>query len=202
MSFRLLVLLLFSFVYMPIYAHAIGESYSSQKFIEIYGTDQIDGKIEKVIHLENKKGNFFMVLSKKIVTIQQAEVDHIYAYGFNVVNGVLKEEWRFKDFGNPIYWPRFYLNDSGILDGEADDVPKYVIAYFGSSDGLDAKPLKIITYIEGVKYKATALYPAGNEGDVYHIIYDQNWKKMPKSMQIYVSNLFRKLKPFNLFEYK
>lgn len=189
-------------IHTPIHAQTVGESYPPQKFIEIFGPNHVEGKIEKIIHLKNKVGNFFMILSKKIVTDQQSEFDYIYAYGFTEINGILKEEWRFKDFGNPIYWPRFYVKESEILDADGDGVPEYVVAYFGSSDGLDAKSLKIITYIDGSKYKATALYPAGNEGDVYHIIYDQNWKKMPKPTQIYVSNLFKKLKPLNLYEYK
>ena len=102
MLFRSITTLLCFLICMPIYAQTVGESYSPQKFIEIFGPNHVEGKIEKIVHLKNKTGNFFMILSKKIVSDQQSEVDYIYAYGFNEINGTLKEEWRFKDFGNPI----------------------------------------------------------------------------------------------------
>jgi len=94
---------------------------------------------------------------------------------------------KFQDFGNVVYWPEFDYKNCSISDENKDGIPEFYLSYFGNSDGLDAKPFKQIIYsfknknIE--KSKATSYYPAGNEGDKYHIDYDENWKKLPISIQ-------------------
>jgi hypothetical protein len=199
---RFAALVLLFFMSINVQSQTVGEAYSVKEFQKNFKAAQIVGDIKKIVHLKNSTGSYFMVFTVKIALDTEVEVDHLHAYGFKETAGELQEEWQFKDFGNPIYWPRFYLKDSGMVDTNHDGVPEYVVAYFGSADGLDAKPLKIITYIKGVKFKATALYPGGNENDEYRIIYDADWKLMPKSTQLYVTKLFKKLKPFPLYEYK
>lgn len=183
-------------------AQIVGKLYDKKTFLNNFKSVKISGEIQKIVYWKSIDENYYMVLSKKIAIDTNVEVDYIYAYGFTVKNGILSEEWKFQDFGNPIYWPRFYLKQSNIVDTDKNGLPEYILAYFGSSDGLDAKPLKIITYINGIKYKATALYPAGNENDEYKIIYDANWNLMPKSTQAYILKLFKTLKPYPLYEYK
>jgi hypothetical protein len=199
---RITAALFFLCVTISSQSQTVGSTYSAKDFLKTFKSVQISGVIQKVVHFESNTGSYFMVLSKKIAIDTEVEVDHLHAYGFKEENGTLHEQWQFKDFGNPIYWPRFYLKQSGVVDKDQDGVPEYVVAYFGSSDGLDAKPLKIITYINGIKFKATALYPGGNEGEEYRIIYDTDWKLMPKSTQAYVNKLFKTLKPYPLHEYK
>lgn len=182
-------------------AGIVGAPYSAEKFTATWGNKQIAGEIQKISHFKNKSGNYFMVLSKKTVTdSDETETYNLYAYGFAEKNGSLHELWQFKDFSTSVYWPKFYKKETNIFDTDQDGNPEFMVAYFGSSDGLDAKSLKIITYLDGVKYKATASYPAGNEEDRYRIVYDKNFSSLPKPIQIYVNKVFKKIKPMDNFQ--
>lgn len=96
---------------------------------------------------------------------------------------------KFQDFGNEVYSPEFQYPYCQVDDADHDGSPEFYLTYFGSSDGLDAKPLKVIIYTASQsarkfeKSKATAWYPAGNEEDTYHVEYDANWKKLPSLVQ-------------------
>lgn len=102
-------------------------------------------------------------------------------------HGGIVQKAKFQDFGNVVYWPEFDYPNCSISDENKDGIPEFYLYYFGNSDGLDAKPYKQIVYtfnnknIE--KSKATSYYPAGNEEDNYHIENDENWKKLPISIQ-------------------
>jgi hypothetical protein len=190
---------------------AIGkvETYAKKDFLAEFGDSYVKGDIAKVEHFKSRNGSFFMVLSIETKPFDQpyrkpsdADVSHnIYAYGFVEDHGGLKKIWGFKDFSNIVYIPRFYIKESGIVDTNNDGTPEMIVAYFGESDGLDAKELKIITYVNRTKYKATAFYPAGNEDDRYHITHDANWKLLPKTSQAYVNKLFKTFKLSNYYEY-
>jgi len=97
-------------------------------------------------------------------------------------HGGIIQKAKFQDFGNVVYWPEFDYPNCSISDENKDGIPEFYLSYFGNSDGLDAKPYKQIVYtfnnknIE--KSKATSYYPSGNEGDSYHIDFDENWKKL------------------------
>ncbi len=97
---------------------------------------------------------------------------------------------KFQDDGNAIYWPDFVYNDCFVDDADNDGYPEFYLAYFGLSDGLDAKPLKIIVYNSKVKVgggfmkaKMTAFYPVGNEGDNYRVEYDEAWLSLPDTIK-------------------
>lgn len=98
---------------------------------------------------------------------------------------------KFQDFGNEVYWPEFDYEFCLISDEDRDGKPEFYLSYTGMSDGLDAKPFKQIIYtivdgtarLDSVKSKATAYYPAGNDGDVYTVEYDENWKALPKAIR-------------------
>lgn len=197
----LLYFLLGFFIHAASHAQSVGEPWPPQKFLAAFGTAHVEGMPKKVIYLKGKPDDYFMVISSKQVADQfGSEYTHFHAYGFKLHNGKLQESWHFKEFASSLYRPHLYMKESGMVDTDGNGVPEFIVAYFGSSDGLDAKALKIITYIDGVKHKATALYPAGNPDDQYHIVYDANWKLLSKSSQAYVQRLFKTLKPFDLYE--
>jgi hypothetical protein len=124
---------------------------------------------------------------------------NLYALVLLHDHGGVLEKIKFQDFGNEVYWPEFDYANCSISDENKDGIPEFYLAYLGDSDGLDAKPYKQIIYThfkdspkkEFIKYKVTSFYPAGNEGDVYSIEYDTNWKKLPKAIQA-KSNLILK----------
>ncbi|MEM0575567.1 hypothetical protein [Flavobacterium polysaccharolyticum] len=117
-------------------------------------------------------------------------------------HGGLVEKIKFQDAGNPVYWPEFDYANCSISDENKDGKPEFYLAYLGESDGLDAKPYKQIIYsfpdkpksYELQKAKATAYYPAGNEDDVYNVVYDPNWKKLPKAIQLKSNTILKKHK--------
>lgn len=112
---------------------------------------------------------------------------NLYALIMAHDHGGLLQKAKFQDFGNEVYWPEFDYPNCSISDENNDGIPEFYLSYFGNSDGLDAKPYKQIAYtfnnksIE--KSKATSYYPSGNEEDSYHVEYDENWKKLPISIQ-------------------
>lgn len=103
--------------------------------------------------------------------------------------GGFREVVKFQDFGNEVYWPEFDYPHCSVSDENRDGIPEFYLTYWGDSDGLDAKPYKQIIYTQQggesrfVKSKATAFYPAGNEEDVYRVVYDENWTRLPKAIQ-------------------
>jgi hypothetical protein len=102
---------------------------------------------------------------------------------------VLNEKIKFQDFGNVVYYPEFFYDYCIIEDANRDGIVEYYLTYYGESDGLDAKPLKVIIYTqdklisEFKKSKITAFYPAGNENDIYYVDFDSNWKTLPEGIK-------------------
>jgi hypothetical protein len=98
---------------------------------------------------------------------------------------------KFQDFGNELYTPEFDYEFCSISDEDKDGKPEFYLSYIAESDGLDPTPFKQIIYtiidgstkIGSLKSKATAYYPAGNEGDIYNVEYDTNWKALPKPIR-------------------
>lgn len=115
---------------------------------------------------------------------------NIYAFVLTSEKDRVLEKVKFQDFGNEVYWPEFDYVNCLISDENSDEKPEFYLSYLGESDGLDAEQYKQIIYAIPnndevfTKSKATAYYPAGNEEDVYKVEYDENWKSLPKSIQI------------------
>jgi hypothetical protein len=125
-------------------------------------------------------------------------VKNIYAYVLSEDHGTYIEKCKFQDFGNEIYFPNFLYRYCLVDDADGDGKPEFYLTYFASSDGLDAKPLKVIVYgNELTKSKATAYYPAGNEEDVYHVEYDSSWSKLPLKIQQRVKAIIKEVKDTN-----
>lgn len=123
----------------------------------------------------------------KVVDSTTFSEHNLYALIVAHDHGGIIQKAKFQDFGNEVYWPEFDYPNCLISDENKDGIPEFYLSYLGKSDGLDAKPYKQIVYnfkkktLE--KSKATSYYPSGNEEDNYSIEYDENWKKLPISIQ-------------------
>ena len=182
-------------------------AYTKKDFIEKFGNSYVEGDIVKVSQFTSHMGSFFMML-----TIDTTPSNHpyqkvtddpnnrsTYAYGFVEDHGGLKQIWAFKDFNTRIYKPRFYINETGMMDGNADGNPEFIVAYFGASDQ-KAQPLRILSYFNGLRYTAEKIYPVSKKGKV-QIEYDPNWKRLPKPTQSHVNKLLKSLKPFDFYDF-
>jgi hypothetical protein len=206
------ILLIFLLIAMPLQASSNKdagkvEAYAKQDFLGKFGDSYVKGDIAKVERFKSNMGSFFMLLSidKKPFNHPYQKPDDdpnnhsLYAYGFVEDNGELKQIWEFKDFNTLFYRPQFYINESGMMDADADGKPEFTVAYFGSTNDKAPQQLRILTYFNHLRYKATAYYLAGNRRDKNHIEYDANWIRLPKATQTYVKKLFKTLKPIDFY---
>lgn len=177
------------------------------------------GFVKKIISSETGMGFYYFVFVEKPIKKEEYKGKVITDYGLKVDGewGEIKKEkeddityttknlrayillsdhggydriQKFQDDGNAIYWPDFVYNDCFVDDADNDGYPEFYLTYFGLSDGLDAKPLKIIVYNSKVKVgdgfmkaKMTAFYPVGNEGDNYRVEYDEAWLSLPDAIK-------------------
>lgn len=128
-------------------------------------------------------------------------IKNVYAYVLIEDHGGYVEKRKFQDFGNEVYFPEFLYDYCLVDDADANGDPEFYLTYFGLSDGLDAKPLKVIVYCSSYpKAKATAYYPAGNEEDVYHVTYDDGWGMLPKKIQQRANAIIKEVKDKKLVD--
>ncbi|WP_282628414.1 hypothetical protein [Empedobacter sedimenti] len=112
-------------------------------------------------------------------------------------HGGILELIKFKDFAGPLSEPSYLLDFCVADDADKNKSPEFYLTYFEASDGLDAKPLKIIVYSKNgktfTKSKITAWIPFQPE-DKYKVEKDENYKKLPKSIQVKAEQLLNKAK--------
>jgi hypothetical protein len=148
-----------------------------------YGGDSVD-----VYGLDNKP------VRKDYVEPVSDTTKMLSAFIIKEQNNKYIKKCTFQDSGSELYYPTFEYKYCLADDVDNDGQPEFYLTYFGESDGLDAKPLKVITYYLFEKIKATAYYPAGNEEDEYYIDYDKNWKTLPKIIQKKVNHILESRK--------
>jgi len=151
--------------------------------ISNYGGDSVD-----VYGLDNKP------VRKDYVEPVSDTTKMLSAFIIKEQNNKYIKKCTFQDSGSELYYPTFEYKYCLADDIDNDGQPEFYLTYFGESDGLDAKPLKVITYYHFKKAKATAYYPAGNEEDEYYIDYDKNWKTLPKIIQKKVNHILESRK--------
>ncbi|MNS40990.1 hypothetical protein D3C72_733320 [compost metagenome] len=144
---------------------------------------------------EKQENGEYGVVRKDFNEPYQLTVKNLFAYVLLEDHGGYVEKCKFQDFGNEVYWPEFQYDYCAAADEDNDGKPEFYLVYYGESDGLDAKPLKVIVYDKDFdKYKATAYFPSGNKDDKYHVEYSENWKKLPKAVQLKGNSILKKFK--------
>lgn len=113
-------------------------------------------------------------------------------------HGGLIPQITFKDFAKGLAQPRYLINYCEIGDADQDGFPEFYLTYFEESDGLDAKPLKVIIYTERgekilSKSKITAWIPFQEE-DQYREEKDENFKSLPKAIRLKAEKIVKEAK--------
>ena len=110
----------------------------------------------------------------------------LYAGIYLEDHGGILEQITFKDFAGLLTQPKYMLNHCIVFDADKDRSPEFYITYFEESDGLDAKPLKVIVYHKKeklfIKSKVTVWIPFQPE-DKEKIEKDGNFQNLPKLIQ-------------------
>ena len=104
----------------------------------------------------------------------------------------------FKDFAKGLAQPRYLINYCEIADADNNGFPEFYLTYFEESDGLDAKPLKVIVYTKNSnktfsKSKITAWLPFQPE-DKYREEMDDSFKLLPKPIKMKVEKILNEAK--------
>lgn len=104
----------------------------------------------------------------------------------------------FKDFAKGLTQPRYLINHCEIADADNNGFPEFYLTYFEESDGLDAKPLKVIVYTKDSnktfsKSKITAWLTFQPE-DKYREEMDDNFRLLPKSIKMKAEKILNEAK--------
>lgn len=104
----------------------------------------------------------------------------------------------FKDFAKGLAQPRYLINYCEITDADNSGFPEFYLTYFEESDGLDAKPLKVIVYTKNSnktfsKSKITAWLPFQPE-DKYLEEMDDNFRLLPKAIKMRAEKILKEAK--------
>jgi len=156
----------------------------------------VSGRPKRGWEIWEKGGVYTFIMSEQraAASTPEFEAHHIFAFcGLNDHGGLLPM-FRMRDFANEVYWPKFIYEESGPADMDNDGRAEYYLVYHADSDGLDAKPVKVLVYWNFKKYKATAYYPAGNPEDRYRIEYDAGWQKLPRPVAQKAESILAKLR--------
>lgn len=113
-------------------------------------------------------------------------------------HGGILPQVAFKDFAEGLAQPRYLINFCEIGDADNDGFPEFYLTYFEESDGLDAKPLKVIVYTrlgkdKFSKSKITAWIPFQPE-DQYREAKDANFKLLPLNIRQKAEKILKEAK--------
>lgn len=113
-------------------------------------------------------------------------------------HGGLIPQITFKDFAKDLGQPMYLINYCEVGDADKDGFPEFYLTYFGESDGLDAKPLKVIVYTKRgqktlSKSKITGWIPYQEE-DQYHEERDANFNLLPKAIRLKAEKILKDAK--------
>lgn len=115
-------------------------------------------------------------------------------------HGGLIPQITFKDFAKGLSQPRYLINSCEIGDANKDGFPEFYLTYFEESDGLDAKPLKVIVYTsaksgkkEFSKSKITGWIPFQEE-DQYREEQDPNFGLLPNAIKLKARKILKEAK--------
>lgn len=140
-------------------------------------------------YFAEKEGSYLFFFNEIISKTKGALTDQptdLYAGLYIEDHGGIKQLITFKDFAGILSQPNYLLDYCVAADADKNKSPEFYLTYFEDSDGLDAKPLKVIVYTKKsdafVKSKVTAWIPYQTE-DQLRTEKDENFKKLPQTIQ-------------------
>ncbi|WP_240904797.1 hypothetical protein [Sphingobacterium sp. SGR-19] len=94
--------------------------------------------------------------------------------------------------------PKYLINSCKIEDANQEGFPEFYLTYFEESDGLDAKPLKVIVYtrLGGDKFsksKITTWIPFQPEHQ-YREENDANFRLLPQDIRLKAERILKEAK--------
>ena len=161
----------------------------------------LPGKPKLIINFfASKEGSYLFYLNEnkaKSASYLSENPTDLYAGIYLEDHGGIIEQITFKDFAGPLSQPKYLLDYCQVADADNNSSPEFYLTYFTQSDGLDAKPLKIIIYTKTgktfTKSKITAWIPFQPE-DKYRIERDKNFEKLPKKIQAKAETMLKQIK--------
>ena len=149
-------------------------------------------------YFAEKEGSYLFFLNEvkaKVNSGLSESPTDLYAGLYLEDHGGVLERVTFKDFAGLLSQPKYLLKYCVADDADDNKSPEFYLTYFEESDGLDAKPLKVIIYFKKdkifVKSKLTAWIPFQPE-DRLKIEKDENFKKLPQNIQKKANELLNK----------
>lgn len=113
-------------------------------------------------------------------------------------HGGLIPQVTFKDFAKGLAQPEYLINFCEVADADQDNFPEFYLTYFEESDGLDAKPLKVIVYTNTGKEKLTKSKITGwipfQDEDQYREERDASFKLLPKAIRLKAEKILKDAK--------
>lgn len=177
---------------------------SDKKYTEIMDDlgNPLAGSPVMIVHsFVPKHGSYVWFLNESEASKKAYLVDHpkdLHAGIFLEDHGGLLPQVTFRDFAQGLAQPNYLLNYCEIGDADQDGFPEFYLTYFEESDGLDAKPLKVIVYtrLDGkafLKSKITAWLPFQEE-DSYREEKDVNFKLLPQAIRAKAESILKEAK--------
>lgn len=188
-----------------VYAQSKSERYAPNhskymKIMEEPGNPLPGNPLLIINYFTEKEGSYLFFLNEVKAKVNSSLTESptdLYAGLFIEDHGGVLEHITFKDFAGPLSQPKYLLKYCIADDVDGNKSPEFYLTYFEESDGLDAKPLKVIVYTKMgktfVKSKITAwisFQPEDND----RIVKDENYKLLPKAIQLKAENILNKAK--------
>lgn len=204
--FRMLILIVACIIGVPSFAQIqTGVYFSSDKkyteIIEDLGNPLPGNPVMIVRTFVPKHGSYVWFLNESKAS-NSAYFDNnpkdLHAGIFLEDHGGLLPQIAFKDFSVGLAQPKYLINSCEIGDANKDGFPEFYLTYFEESDGLDAKPLKVIVYtrLGGDKFsksKITAWIPFQPE-DEYREEKDANFRLLPQHIGLRAERILKEAK--------
>lgn len=175
-----------------------------QKFKDIIEElgNPLEGTPKMIIHyMGDKTGSYIWYFNQR----KAIKPSYLSGKPTDILSGIyiedhggIVEKITFKDYAEGLAQPDFLYDYCFVKDADKDGKPEFYLTYIMDSDGLDAKPLKVIVYsskpksYDLYKSKITAYFPE-QESDKYYTEEDTNFKQLPPAIKKQVLDILAKI---------
>ncbi|WP_293915735.1 MULTISPECIES: hypothetical protein [unclassified Sphingobacterium] len=206
MIFRKLLLIVTCMISISSFAQIkTGVYFSSDKkyneIIEDLGNPLAGNPVMIVKSFVPNHGSYVWYLNESKAENEAYLDDHpkdLHAGIFLEDHGGLISQITFRDFAKGLAQPRYLINYCEVGDADKDGFPEFYLTYFEESDGLDAKPLKVIVYTKRGQKKLSKSKITGwisfEEADPYREERDSNFKLLPKPIRLHAEKILKDAK--------